>query len=106
MRDHTCGFFAFEIGSVLSSKLGSVLFLKLSSLIMHSVNSSFRTPSSFRAHHSSVIPAEAPATDMVIPTEVSRRFFFSFAPAKESAYAAEESLFAVSACFLADEANP
>ena len=30
---------------------------------------------------------------MVIPTEVSRRFFFSFAPAKESAYAVEESLF-------------
>jgi len=34
---------------------------------------------------------------MVIPTEVSRRFFFSFAPAKESVYAAEESLFDVSA---------
>jgi hypothetical protein len=34
---------------------------------------------------------------MVIPTEVSRRFFLSFAPAKESAYAAEESLFDVSA---------
>ncbi len=39
----------------------------------------------------------SPCHDMVIPTEVSRRFFFSFAPAKESAYAAEESLFDVSA---------
>jgi hypothetical protein len=44
--------------------------------------------------------ASTPSTahpSIVIPTEVSRRFFFSFAPAKESAYAAEESLFAVSA---------
>jgi hypothetical protein len=29
----------------------------------------------------------------VIPTGVSRRFFFSFAPAKESAREVEESLF-------------
>jgi hypothetical protein len=42
--------------------------------------------STFRARH-----------NIVIPTEVSRRFFFSFAPAKESAYAVEESLFDVSA---------
>jgi hypothetical protein len=36
---------------------------------------------------------------MVIPTEVSRHFFFSFAPAKESAYAVEESLFALGFLF-------
>src|ERR1700688_2861720 len=37
-----------------------------------------------------------PRHSTVIPTEVSRRFFFSFAPAKESAYAVEESLFDLS----------
>jgi len=34
--------------------------------------------------------------NIVIPTEVSRCFLYSFAPAKESAYAVEESLFELS----------
>jgi hypothetical protein len=43
-----------------------------------------------------------------IPTEVSRRFFFNFAPAKLSACAAEESLFDLSRkprCFSVDPGN-
>jgi hypothetical protein len=42
----------------------------------------------------------------VIPTGASRRIFFSFAPAKESACAAEESFFDLSRSQLESEHKP
>jgi hypothetical protein len=40
-----------------------------------------------------MIPTFHPKVKTAIPTGVSRHFFFSFAPAKESAREVEESLF-------------